>query len=47
MKIVITGSSGYLGSRVAAAALDRGHEVVGIDMKPSGNTQKKYNKNHI
>lgn len=36
MKILITGSSGYLGGNVAMAALERGHSVAGLDIKPSG-----------
>ncbi len=40
MKIAISGSSGYLGRRVTAAALARGHEVIGIDIAPSGLTHE-------
>ncbi len=36
MRILITGSSGYLGSNAVAAALERGHEVVGLDVRASG-----------
>jgi nucleoside-diphosphate-sugar epimerase len=42
MKIVITGSSGYLGRHVAAAALSRGHEVIGLDLKPSGLVHERF-----
>lgn len=35
MKILITGSSGYLGSNTVRMALEKGHEVVGLDIKPS------------
>jgi len=38
MKILITGSSGYLGRNVARAAIESGHSVVGLDIKPSGKT---------
>ncbi len=31
MRIVITGAAGFIGSHLADALLDRGHEVVGID----------------
>lgn len=31
MKIAVTGSNGSVGSRVVALALDRGHQVTGID----------------
>lgn len=34
MKIVVTGSSGLLGSHVAGAIVDAGHEVFGIDAVP-------------
>lgn len=36
MKILITGSSGYLGGRTARTALEQGHQVAGLDLKPSG-----------
>jgi len=36
MKILITGSSGYLGSNMVRAALAKGHEVIGFDIKPQG-----------
>lgn len=36
MKILITGSSGYLGRNIVGAALKKGHSVVGLDIKPSG-----------
>lgn len=35
MKILITGSSGYLGANTVKRALERGHEVVGFDIKQS------------
>lgn len=47
MKIAISGSSGYLGRRVAAAALGRGHEVVGIDIKPSGIKDGKFSEHLV
>jgi UDP-glucose 4-epimerase len=31
MKILITGSAGFIGSNLAARLLDRGHQVIGID----------------
>jgi len=31
MKILIAGSAGFIGSHVAHALLDEGHEVVGLD----------------
>lgn len=34
MKILITGSSGYLGRNMVRAALQKGHKVVGFDIKP-------------
>jgi UDP-glucose 4-epimerase len=36
VKVLITGSAGYLGRNVAAEALRRGHEVVAFDLKLSG-----------
>ena len=33
-KIVVTGSAGFLGSHVVSAALEAGHQVVGIDRRP-------------
>ncbi|MBN1574789.1 MAG: NAD(P)-dependent oxidoreductase [Deltaproteobacteria bacterium] len=47
MKIAITGSSGYLGRCVTAAALSRGHEVVGIDIKPSGIRDGRFSEHLI
>lgn len=44
MKILITGSSGYLGSNTARAALERGHQVVGLDVKPSGRQHADYSE---
>ena len=44
MKILITGSSGYLGRTMAGAALDRGHSVVGLDIKPSGISHASFNE---
>lgn len=31
MKIVVTGAAGFIGSHLAEALADLGHEVVGID----------------
>ena len=31
MKILLTGSEGYIGAVLAPVLLDRGHEVIGID----------------
>ncbi len=31
MRVLITGAGGFIGSAVAAQALSRGHEVVGVD----------------
>jgi nucleoside-diphosphate-sugar epimerase len=42
MKILITGSSGYLGGNVARAALERGHSVAGLDIKPSGTAHASF-----
>lgn len=40
MKIVITGSSGQIGSNLGLALLERGHEVVGIDKRSNGWTDR-------
>ena len=42
MNILITGSSGYLGKNAVTMALERGHEVLGLDIKPSGIEHKRY-----
>ncbi len=34
MRIVITGSSGQIGTNLALALQERGHEVIGIDTAP-------------
>jgi nucleoside-diphosphate-sugar epimerase len=34
MKILVTGSRGYCGVAMVTALLDRGHEVVGLDISP-------------
>ena len=36
MKILVTGGAGFIGFFVAKALLDRGNEVVAIDIKHSG-----------
>ena len=42
MKILITGSSGYLGRNTVMRALKRGHAVRGFDIKASGITHHAY-----
>ncbi len=42
MKILITGSSGYLGTNMSGAALERGHSVVGLDIRASGITHASF-----
>jgi nucleoside-diphosphate-sugar epimerase len=42
MKILITGSSGYLGYNTVLMALERGYDVVGYDLKPSGVKHEAY-----
>jgi len=34
MKVVVTGSAGYIGGQIALALKDAGHEVLGIDRRP-------------
>jgi nucleoside-diphosphate-sugar epimerase len=40
MKILITGSSGQIGTNLALALLDRGHQVLGIDKRPNAWTDR-------
>jgi len=35
MRVLITGSSGFLGKHLIKACVDAGHEVVGLDIKPT------------
>ena len=35
--LVVTGSSGFVGEKLAAAAIKQGFDVIGIDMKKSAN----------
>ena len=32
MRILVTGADGYIGSQLAPMLLDRGHDVVGLDV---------------
>ena len=38
MKILVTGSSGFLGKRITSIASAKGHEVIGLDLNKSCNT---------
>jgi len=42
MKILLTGSSGFLGRHALQTALENGHDVVGLDKKSSGFTHNKF-----
>ena len=42
MKILITGSAGYLGKNLVEKSLERDWEVIGIDIKPSGIQHSNY-----
>jgi nucleoside-diphosphate-sugar epimerase len=35
MRVLITGSSGFLGKHLVKTCLDNGHDVIGMDIKPS------------
>jgi len=39
VRLLLTGSSGWLGRHLAPLAVDRGHEVVGFDVAPGPHTQ--------
>ena len=39
MRILLTGSSGWLGQFLAPMLRDAGHEVVGLDVAPGADTQ--------
>lgn len=40
MKVLITGSSGQIGTNLGLRLLDAGHEVAGIDLRPNGWTER-------
>ena len=40
MKILVTGGAGFIGSHVAEAAVEAGHEVLVVDDIRTGRTQK-------
>src|SRR5438045_2960562 len=40
MRVLITGSSGQIGTNLALALLDRGDEVVGVDYRPTAWTDR-------
>ncbi len=40
MRVLITGSSGQIGTNLALALLDRGDQVVGIDLRPNSWTER-------
>ena len=40
MNILITGSSGRIGSNLALALMNRGHTVVDIDKRPNNRTER-------
>lgn len=41
MKVVVTGSSGYIGSVLAQKLVEQGHDVTGIDLIPNNNKNLK------
>ncbi|MEX2683402.1 MAG: NAD-dependent epimerase/dehydratase family protein, partial [Candidatus Sigynarchaeota archaeon] len=42
MRALITGSAGFLGKHLVQKIIDKGYEVMGIDIKPSGIAHQKY-----
>nr|MDO8086488.1 NAD(P)-dependent oxidoreductase [Candidatus Sigynarchaeum springense] len=42
MRVLITGSAGFLGKHLVQKTIEKGFEVMGIDIKPSGIVQQKY-----
>ena len=42
MKVLVTGTSGLLGSDVADELLKRGHEVIGVDRAKSNNQEYEH-----
>lgn len=34
MRVIVTGGSGFLGSRVLTLMRERGHDAVGLDVRP-------------
>ena len=41
MKVLVTGSSGYIGGQTAIQLKDHGHEVYGTDRRPLPNNLKE------
>lgn len=44
MRLLITGSSGYLGKHATRVALERGHDVTGVDIRPSGLAHTRFDE---
>lgn len=44
MKVLVTGSAGRIGRKVADALVASGHQVKGFDLLPSGNTSPDYSE---
>lgn len=42
MKILVTGASGFIGSRTVAHFVSSGHNVIGVDLKPSSQANRHY-----
>ncbi|MEX2717338.1 MAG: NAD-dependent epimerase/dehydratase family protein [Candidatus Sigynarchaeota archaeon] len=42
VRALITGSAGFLGKHLVQKIIDKGYEVMGIDIKPSGIAHQKY-----